>query len=260
MSSKPKLLFHKILSHPSIQLTGKESCCLIYIDSRPSLARSSLLTTPKNASITTRQIARTEGGLLAHTRQLYARISGNVNLATAVHAHTILQRTSTTQKNTSQNFARLSHRTRTLASSARCVPLLITRTSCQSITYIRWSAIPISTCSILRQSGVPSATKMTTTTRGTSVYMHITGRTFDAKLTFIITQKISAQHGATRKRHEPTRMVAALSTDVASATDGRSKNTIFRTTKLWSADPLAERVKRLTARTIITKRSEDIRI
>jgi hypothetical protein len=57
--------------------------------------------------------------------------------------------------------------------------------------------------------------------------MPIIGRISDARFTFITIQKTSVLYGATKRRHVPTWMDAALSIGVATVMDGKSKNTII---------------------------------
>ncbi len=111
----------------------------------------------------------------------------------------------------------------------------------------------ISTCSILRQSGVLT---MKWTTRETSVSFLTTGKTLGGNHSFTITQKTSALIGDRDHSSTTIKTVVQMSTSATIAMGGKSKNTIQRILS-WILVSMVTCVTSHTAHITITTKIED---
>lgn len=91
----------------------------------------------------------------------------------------------------------------------------------------------ISTCSTLRQSGVPTPMPPT---RGMPASMLITGRISEGNHTLTITRGNSALSGRPSTLCKPMPMAARMNIAVVSRMDGRNKSTTRSTTRCMRAD------------------------
>jgi hypothetical protein len=111
----------------------------------------------------------------------------------------------------------------------------------------------ISTCFILRQSGVHIATQII---REMPVSTLITGKTSEENLIYSIMRKSNVSNGRPRTLFKPMQTAASMSIDANFLMAGKSKNTILSTTKCMLADKL-KNAKSHIAPTIIRSKTED---
>lgn len=193
-----------------------------------------IVTIPKSVSIIMTRIRDVHW---VHTLLWYVSILRALSARTARHAlkATIVLSLSIILRSTKQNSVTDGLPMWSLVNSAISVPLHIMKKSFRLIYSTRWSKTQISTCSISRQYGAHSTTKIEVTW-GTSANMLTTGRTIDASHTCTSTwQGSSAAFGLLRRRQRLMQMGVILNTVVSIAMAGKSLNTILPITRFMSA-------------------------
>lgn len=170
-----------------------------------------------------------------------------------VRKHITEWRSSTTRINTKRSSAPHLSTGQGSASMVNIAHSLIQRQRSQSNSLTSLTRTLTSTCSTSSQFGVPI---MRVSTRDRFVSMRTTGRTSDANLNSISTQKINAIIGDRDNLLAVTRTGATMNSSASIVTVGKSKSSILITINSTPVDILTLATKFTVPITITTRTSE----